>query len=220
MALKYGHILWDFNGTILDDVMLNIRLMNELLDSRGKTLLEDIGHYRRIFGFPVKDYYTRAGLALSDAEYAEIAGWYTYRYYKEAGKCPLREHIIETLTDLHALGLKQYILSASQYNSLPPLLDKFGIAHFFDAVLGDQNAFAHGKVDIGISWLNASGIAADEILLIGDTVHDKQTADAMGTDCLLLTGGHQSEDTLIAAGARVIESAAQILPFVVKRLKP
>lgn len=214
MELKYAHVLWDFNGTILDDVALNFRLMNELLVSRGKTPLADIGYYRSIFGFPVRDYYSRAGLALCDAEYAEIADFYTDRYYKEAGQCPLREHIYETLLGLRAFCIKQYILSASQYSSLPPLLNKLCIAHFFDTVLGDLNAFANGKVDIGIQWLNRSGIDPDSILLIGDTVHDKQTAEAMGIDCLLLAGGHQSEDALLATGVRVIASPAEILTLI------
>lgn len=200
----------------MDDVALNFALMNELLISRGLKPLEDIGHYRRIFGFPVKDYYIRAGLDVNDLDYAEIAKLYTASFYNRARLCPLREYIRETLEALHVLGIRQHILSASQYSELPPLLQSLGIMHFFETVMGDQNAFAKGKTEIGKRWLLDMGIDPRSLLLVGDTVHDKEVADAMGIDCILLTGGHQSDEVLGATNSPIIANAAEVLKFALQ----
>jgi phosphoglycolate phosphatase len=56
----YDHIVWDFNGTLMEDAWLCIDVMNEMLSRRGlKTLSPQ--HYAEIFDFPVEDYYKRAG---------------------------------------------------------------------------------------------------------------------------------------------------------------
>ena len=57
--MKYSHIIWDFNGTILDDVSIGIEAINMLLLRRGLKTIDSVDEYRRIFGFPIKDYYRR-----------------------------------------------------------------------------------------------------------------------------------------------------------------
>ena len=58
---KYTHLIWDWNGTLQDDVWLCIDVMNSLLHRRRKPAIT-LQQYREIFRFPVKDYYLKAGL--------------------------------------------------------------------------------------------------------------------------------------------------------------
>ena len=51
-------ILWDWNGTLLDDVEVCIESMNSMLSKRKKPLLTR-EHYKEIFTFPVIDYYRK-----------------------------------------------------------------------------------------------------------------------------------------------------------------
>ena len=53
-------ILWDWNGTLLDDTRICIDAINILLKERGKNEINE-SIYRNIFTFPVRDYYARAG---------------------------------------------------------------------------------------------------------------------------------------------------------------
>ena len=64
-------ILWDWNGTLLDDVEVALAAMNEMLARRGLPLLQGREPYRDIFTFPVREYYTAAGLDLSAEPVAE-----------------------------------------------------------------------------------------------------------------------------------------------------
>ena len=46
--------------------------------------------------------------------------------------------------------------------------------------------------------------------MIGDTDHDAEAAKAMGTKCVLYTGGHQSRRRLEAVCPNVIDDLAQL----------
>ena len=66
--MKYKQIIWDFNGTILDDVALTLEATNLLLSRHGKRQLADVAEYREHFGFPVIDYYASIGLERENFE--------------------------------------------------------------------------------------------------------------------------------------------------------
>ncbi|HBL83341.1 MAG: hypothetical protein A2Y17_05365 [Clostridiales bacterium GWF2_38_85] len=53
--MKYTHIIWDFNGTILNDVDAGIKSINTLLARRQLPLLESVDAYKNIFTFPILD---------------------------------------------------------------------------------------------------------------------------------------------------------------------
>ena len=71
--MKYTHIIWDFNGTILSDMQICIDSVNEMLSRRELETIPDIEAYRRIFDFPVIDYYRRLGFDFSKEPYEELA---------------------------------------------------------------------------------------------------------------------------------------------------
>ena len=56
MINNYDYVIWDFNGTLLDDVQTGIRSVNKLLLDRGLKQIDGVEHYRRIFRFPIIDY--------------------------------------------------------------------------------------------------------------------------------------------------------------------
>ena len=58
-------ILWDWNGTLLSDVPLVVKINNEVFARHGYRLTSE-EEYRRIFRFPVKDYYTDIGVTDED----------------------------------------------------------------------------------------------------------------------------------------------------------
>jgi len=47
--------------------------------------------------------------------------------------------------------------------------------------------------------------------MVGDTVHDYEVAQAMGTDCILIASGHNSRDRLEETGVLVLDSPNEII---------
>ena len=62
-STQYKHIIWDWNGTLLNDGWLFVDVMNSILTRRGMDTIT-LEKYREIFGFPVKDYYLKLGFNL------------------------------------------------------------------------------------------------------------------------------------------------------------
>ena len=207
-------ILWDWNGTLLDDVELCVDALNRLLKKHAYPQRYDRDQYRAIFGFPIEEYYVRAGFDFSRHSFAMLAAEYMDDYIPASAACPLAEGAIEALDAFRAAGLRQVILSASPVPTLTRQAGERHVTGYFDRLLGLGDIYAKSKVELGQRFMQEEGIDPARAVMIGDSVHDFEVAQAMGTACVLQCSGHQNRQTLAATGAPVVEGlreAAQLI---------
>ena len=95
------------------------------------------------------------------------------------------------------------------------MLDNFEIGHHFEDAYGLSNNNATGKVGIGTDLLDTHQVNRKKTVLIGDTIHDADVADALGIDCILIATGHNSRDRLEALDVPVVGSLDEIYRFFV-----
>lgn len=207
-------IIWDWNGTLFDDVSTGPAILNQMLAKRGKPPLRDLAHYREIFQFPVENYYRAAGLDFSSESFESMAADYIALYPIESQSCGLAEGAKDALAAFRQAGFGQNILSASEQGLLERQLAKFGIAGYFSHVIGQRDGYAVGKTERGLEWLREEGISPEDCVLIGDTDHDAQTARKLGCRCVLLSCGHQSRERLERTGAEVADSLHEAVNFI------
>lgn len=207
------HIVWDWNGTLLGDTALCIDVMNELLAERGMPLL-DKARYQAIFDFPVIDYYRRLGFDFTRDPFDIIGAEFIRRYENRRTEARLQPNARETLAAVQQAGLDQYVLSAYKHDTLETLLAHFGVRSFFRDVVGSDNVYAHGKLEQGRGWIRAQRFDPSTVLLIGDTRHDFEVAQAMGCRCLLVADGYHPRAKLEPLGAPVVESLRDVLSAV------
>ena len=93
---------------------------------------------------------------------------------------------------------------------LDEILKYHNINDYFLKILGTDNHYANGKEALTKDWINALELNPSEILFIGDTIHDKDIADIVGSDCILISKGHVSKKRLIKTGARVFNELNEI----------
>ena len=207
-------ILWDWNGTLLDDVELCVDALNRLLAKHAYPQRYDRNQYRAIFGFPIEEYYIRAGFDFSRHSFAMLAEEYMDDYIPASAACPLADGAIEALDAFRAAGLRQVVLSASPVPTLTRQAEEHHVTGYFDRLLGLGDIYAKSKVELGLRFMREEGIDPARAVMIGDSVHDFEVAQAMGTPCVLHCSGHQSRETLAATGAPVAEGlreAAQLI---------
>ncbi len=191
------HVIWDWNGTLLDDVDACVGSINRMLPARGLPAV-DSERYRRVFDFPVISYYVELGFDLDSERWDAVAVEFHEHYGELAKKSRLREGIREVLSRLHAAGVSMSVLSACENTILNRMLEEHGIAHFFGQVRGLDNLYASSKLETGRMHLRELNIPSGRIVLVGDTLHDVEVADALGIRCMLVGGGHQHEERLSA----------------------
>ncbi len=208
--MKYQHILWDWNGTLLDDVTLGVEIINGILMRRGMRSI-DLGRYYEVFDFPVIDYYRNVGLDLDHESFEKIAEEYIVHYEERCCSCTLQENAKDVLVHIHGQGIPQSILSASHHESLRQFVDYFGIAKYFSDLIGLKNHYAESKIENGCKWMMDSGYGSKDVVMIGDTVHDYEVAQAIGADCILVSRGHHSEEKLKSCGVPVLSSLLELL---------
>ena len=206
---RYQHILWDFNGTLMDDAWLCLEVMNTMLAERGLPALEP-DTYAEIFDFPVQDYYRRAGWDLEQVPFSQLSDEFMAGYHARKLECGLHDGTRAVLAGLQARGIPQSVISAAEERMVHDLLRHYQIGNYFIAARGLDNHHAAGKTAIGVQWVGELGLDPGTILMVGDTVHDNEVAQAMGTDCVLVASGHHSRRRLEATGAPVVERLDQI----------
>jgi len=208
-TFSFRHVIWDWNGTLLDDKWLCIESISTLLLARNLPPLDE-KKYDRIFRFPVKDYYRDAGFDFSTEPF-EIPAMEFIRLYDNRKKtCRLQSDALLVLELFREMGCTQYLLSASETASLLELTHHFGIHHYFDKIKGLDNHYAHGKGDLGIELLTSIHAPADTIVMIGDTCHDKEVADLLGISSILCTNGHFPKERLAHCGVLLIDNLSEL----------
>lgn len=204
-------LIWDWNGTLMDDVDLCCRLLNEMLTRHGYPPVGGIDAYKDIFGFPIEAYYVRAGFDFSRHPYKELAHEYMDLYVPASFACPMTPGARDVLAALRKRGVRQVVLSASPTDTLRRQADHYGVTEYFDELLGLDDVYAASKTQRGKLWMETSGVDASRAAMVGDSVHDHETAGALGVRSVLYSGGHQPRATLAATGARVIDDLRELL---------
>ncbi len=209
--MKKKYIIFDFNGTLLNDVDLGLKLINEFLAYQKKNLI-DMDRYRHIFGFPIRDYYIRAGLDLEEDKFEELAEIYNDKYMKEALGCKLYDEVFDVLTYLHDNGYYLICLSSSEINNLDFQLQYYKIKPFFNKIIGTSNILGSSKKELGLKFIQENNIPADEVICIGDTLHDCEVAELINCDYLLYTKGHQHPDHF--KGHTTIDNLKEVIRYL------
>jgi phosphoglycolate phosphatase len=209
----YKHILWDWNGTLLNDAEICVSVMNQLLSKRDMPL-SDMDFYRKVFGFPVINYYKELGFDFSKEPFEKVSVEFITEYQKQSYSAELVKDAENVLSFCRSKGYSQSVLSASQIENLTSQVNHFGIGHYFDKLLGLDHVHATSKVEIGKAWLSFSGLDRANLLMVGDTVHDFETARELGSDVILLSSGHQSRERLSGLGVTVIDDIIEIKNYL------
>jgi len=207
---KLTTLVWDWNGTLLDDVHACIEAINVMLAERGLPPV-DIVRYRDAFRFPVREYYRRIGFDLETENWDAICRRYHDLYAAASKASPLRPGTVEALRALGDEGFDMFVLSASELSILTSMAAERGVTDFFAGMYGLSNLHAHSKAGLGIELMSGRNPGPGTVLLIGDTTHDWEVAREMGCGCVLMTGGHESEERLRKCGCRLVGGMPELV---------
>ena len=204
------YIVWDWNGTLLDDTDAAIGALNALLRRRGLPAVSR-AWYLDHFAFPVRPFYAMCGVDLVREDWDALA----QEYYDAYAALPkrLNAEAKEALRRVRDAGAGQSILSALRQDLLDAAVEAAGIREFFDFVCGVDSLDGASKLGAART-LRArlpKAATAHGVTLVGDALHDKEVADAIGIGCVLCAqGGHAAARLRAVAptGATLLEALA------------
>ena len=205
--MKPELLIWDWNGTILDDAGVCRQIADIMLGERGIPTLPDMDAYRAVFGFPIKSYYEKMGYRFGpgDEPYESVADEFILWYDKLYRTAALRPGIVDFLDRRKGEGYRQVLLSATRCDQLVEQVAAFGdVGDRFEQKLGLTDHYAFSKAALAKAFIESEGIPRARALFIGDTDHDFEVSSAIGCPCVLLEGGHQSRARLVKMGVPVL----------------
>ncbi len=210
---KCNHIIWDWNGTLLNDAWLCVEVMNGMLKERNLPLIT-LDIYRKIFDFPVRDYYLKLGFDFEKEPFEIVGMDFMLLYNRRQKECSLHPEAARILKEVRKRGYRQSILSAREENELRQEVKDLKVDQFFSAVFGLEDHYAYGKIDVGIRLLEKLSIPKDQLLFIGDTLHDAEVAEELGIDCILIPNGHQSKERIIHCGYPLVHRLRDLIDLL------
>ncbi len=205
------HIIWDYNGTVLNDAYTSVLAVNEMLKARGlpDTNLEI---YKKTLTMPLTEYYKTVGIYTEDI--AALSEEFR-KYCKMHGDS---SHIFDGVYDVisfaRALGIKSYLFSSLYHGHLVEETEKYGIGGWFDKVCGLPDKNLGSKSDMARAVFEKEGIVPKNTLFIGDLTTDAQTAHALGADCILIPNGHTDKARCQAACDKVFDDVKQVIEYI------
>jgi phosphoglycolate phosphatase len=214
MNLNYKHIIWDWNGTLINDTRLCLEIINELLHKRNISVIT-LQEYQEVFDFPVKDFYQKIGFDFLKEPFHIPATEYIDAYNQTRFRCELHSGALEVLSLFRDAGIQQSILSASKQSSLEEAIDHYSLKSYFSNICGLDDYYANGKLEIARNLVTGIDEEKSSIVIIGDTTHDYEVALALGIDCILFNGGHHCMKKLEKCGVPMLDKLSDIRNIVI-----
>jgi len=200
---KYTSIIWDWNGTIMDDSQLVYGIYNEECEIHGLQKLTE-SEYKKRFYFPVAKFYEEMGLPLH--KYPAVAERFSRIYRPRWNEIKVHKQVYEYLQKFEAAKISQFVLSAYEQNELSEMVNFFNLQNYFTEIAGVSADFvAQSKIQRGLELIKHDKIDTSKTLMIGDTAHDFEVAQALGTDaCIVAWGATSYEKLAQVCGEKIV----------------
>ncbi|QNE77008.1 HAD hydrolase-like protein [Streptomyces finlayi] len=204
------HLVWDWNGTLLDDITAVIGAANAAfaeVDLAPVTLEQ----YREMYCVPIPRFYERLlGRLPTEAEWERMDGIFHRHYTEQRVGCRLTQGVEDLLSQWRLAGRSQSLLSMYGHEELVPVVRGYGIEPHFVRVDGRTGPSGGSKaLHMERHFAALDGISPQRSVVIGDAVDDAVAAAHVGARAVLYTGGSHSRASLEAAGVPVVDSLSE-----------
>lgn len=206
---EYKVLIWDFNGTLIDDIDAALASVNDMLVRRGLPII-NFEQYASYVDTPIIKFYEHIFDDLYSMNFDEIALEFNSGYEKHLKEKAVMEYAEEVLEYFNSIGKLQTVISATHIDKVNRRLTEFGLTGYFDRILAHNNLIAEDKTHLAVKYFAEKGINPREAIVIGDCVADWKMAQALGCDCVLITQGHQSRKEFAETTAVVIDSLIEL----------
>lgn len=204
------HIIWDYNGTIVNDVLASVEAVNFMLDNRG---LEhtDIEAYKNNIDMPILNYYKTVGIC---DDVSKLSIEYRQGLMNNSHLISIFEGVRDVIEAANKKGIKSILLSSLYHEYLIEEVTDYGIKDLFYIIQGMPDRYVGSKTQNAIDILNEEGILPENVLCVGDLKSDAELARSIGADCLLVDSGHMSRERLEKTGFKVVSSICDVVDFL------
>ena len=177
------HVVWDWNGTLLDDLPQIHKAVNDALEVVDGPCLT-LDEYMAKFARPLSGFYRRVlNRELGPGEWAAVDERFKVSYHEYLPDAVLAPNVADALRVVAEEGTSQSILSMYPHDYLGPLVKRMGLAGFFDDIQGCSEQKGESKAGMFAEHVRtvAPETPPGQVVMIGDTIDDVRAAHAAGS---------------------------------------
>ncbi|MGW4465527.1 HAD family hydrolase [Micromonospora sp. NPDC004704] len=207
MGTARRHLVWDWNGTLLNDLSLVVASTNVVFASVGGPVVTAEEH-RLGFRRPISEYYADVlGRAVDTDAFGSLDKVFHDAYRTGLTTCELAE---DATTAMRSWTGTQSLLSMWFHDELVPAVETYGLTAMFNRIDGLRGTVGGDhKADHLARHLDELGIDGSSVVLIGDSIDDADAADSVGAASVLYTGGFTDPARLRASGRPVADTLTE-----------
>lgn len=186
----FRNLIFDWSGTLVDDMGPVIEATNVVLGKYGLSPLDREG-FRRNFRLPYSEFYAEF---LPEIALTEVEAHFRPAFDGALTPVTVLPFALEKLEWCKAHGVRCFVLSSMDAIAFQRQLEDFGFGHFFEATYAgvlDKRALIH-------EILQKHGLDPAETAFVGDMTHDVETARHGGISSIAVLTGYNHAEVLAA----------------------
>lgn len=213
--MKQNHVIWDWNGTLLDDFAITATITIDALGDLGRpgvTPADIRYHYQR----PLANYFNALlGRTALSHELKHLGDSYVSRYEAVMHDLPLATDAVHALEAIAPFA-SQSLLSMAPHPQIALLIEQHRLTGHFGLIQGFAGAGHPSKRESLIAHCDTLAVKTESCWMIGDTVDDFDAAKPLGIRTVLVTTGMQARSALAATGSPVVDTLADAARFILE----
>ncbi|MDA7746025.1 HAD-IA family hydrolase [Psychromonas sp.] len=210
--MKYKLIIFDWDGTLMDSID-KIVLCLQQAAIQEKQIIPNEQAIKNIVGLSLLKAMQQLFPTLSLQEQESLVEAYRNQYNKHHHiDTPFYEGIGDLLLSLKSEGYLLAVATGKGRNGLNRMIEKTNTGHLFSAtVCADE---AHSKPDplMITLLLETLGLEPSQAIMVGDSSYDLEMANNAGVNCIGVSYGVHSSETL------ALSNPVAIVDSLVKQL--
>lgn len=200
MTKNEKHIVWDWNGTLLDDTHIVLVCVNVAM-KRWISEPLSMEKFRAVYQTPLRAFYRAAGVAEESLDLAleSESNVFHDNYESRAIEAPLRTGAADLLKRLKTAQVSSHILSNHIEDRIITLLDRHNIHGYFDEIMAyasRETQYDRPKGERLHAFIDANGLEPSNVIIVGDTVEEIEIGQTLGLTSVAITGGVGTEERL------------------------
>lgn len=209
--MRYKSVIWDWNGTLLNDAVVSHEILIEMAQERGIPLFS-FEQYQHTHTSSLDELFSGLGFDIkTEPVKTVLSPRFWGAYSSQINKYGLHDDSVNTLQAIRSKNILQAVLSAHPHESLITDIESFRISHLFDHIQGCEAERGIGKKNYAQSVMDKLNLKKEETVLIGDTRHDAEVASFLGVECVLVSRGFESHAHLASTGIPVKATLGEVL---------
>ncbi len=195
MPKRFELVVFDWDGTLMDSTAAIAEAIQDACRDLGQPVPDD-ERARYVIGLGLHDSLAHVAPGLDVADYPRMIERYRVHFLRRDGGTRLFDGARELLDELREEGYLLGVATGKSRRGLDRAMADCGLAGSFDMTrCADEG---HSKPHPGMLQALIDGLATTpaQTLMIGDTTHDVQMAQAAGASALALTHGAHGREAL------------------------